>query len=268
MYRKVYGNLEDCNGYIQDKNHKAIVWKTHPFCFILENKTQYMLEVRRKNGEFLGMIFPKRKKEILCKKWWDGEIKVIAKDIPQLNCQFCVESGVMVERSWTEKEENIQEYLVPIFKSGKVEIITCDNPEANFGKKTRYKEEPLLEGNLTMKVKIKNKAPYDVVLSMGDRILCEIKSKEEKVVLLPRNGVLYIDTELEEVEYVSNNLKEKKILRVNGCCIEIIDGKVFKNHSVQGVLPSEPYIRFLYACSESSLKEMDIYCWTIDWQLD
>ena len=68
MYRKVYGNLEDCNGYIQDKNHKAIVWKTHQFCFILENKTQYMLEVRRKNGEFLGMIFPKRKKEILCKK--------------------------------------------------------------------------------------------------------------------------------------------------------------------------------------------------------
>ena len=230
MYRKVYGNLEDCNGYIQDKNHKAIVWKMHPFCFILENKTQYMLEVRRKNGEFLGMIFPKRKKEILCKKWWDGEIKVIAKDIPQLNCQFCVESGVMVERSWTEKEENIQEYLVPIFKSGKVEIITCDNPEANFGKKTRYKEEPLLEGNLTMKVKIKNKAPYDVVLSMGDRILCEIKSKEEKV-----------------KEYLINNLHHTVTI------FDVKGGFLKKKRSViLAVIPTRDYFKL-----KESIKQRD-----------
>lgn len=275
MYRELYGQLEDCKDYVEDKNHKTFAWMEYPFSLIFENKTNYHLKIwkKRKIGVSEIKLDSKQTVEIIFNDWNEENLKVEAIDVP-LCCYFKIQSGIMIEREWIEKKKEIKEYLVPIFHMGKIELIISENPEPNLGKVPQYTIKPLkLKKFDTMEVLVKNCTEYDLLFLMGDNVLAKSKSGEEKKIILPRNRTVYIDTELEEIvyePYFSNDFEKRKVLRVNGCCLEFEYARVAKQHNMYGPILEEPYIRFLYVdCKEEKkLTEMKIRCWTIDCRLE
>lgn len=154
-------------------------------------------------------------------------------------------------------------------------MIVFENPEPNLGNVPQYTITPLkVEDFDTMRVLVKNCLSHDVLFSITENILTECKSGEEKEIVLPRNGIVYIDTKLEEIvyenPYSSNDLEKRKILRVNGCCFEIQYGKVVRQHTICGPVLEEPYIRYLYVdCEkEKEITKLKVRCWTVDWRLE
>lgn len=269
--REYYGSLEECREYIEDKNHKAVAWKEHPFSFELKNTTKYTLELRRRGEWCWGKTFAEVKPEesiaIDCKTWWKGRIEVSAKDDPSLTCDFLVGRGVMVERNLVEAIEEGRLYIAPIFHHGIVKIVTCRDCSPNFGVNRKYQPRPFAKPYNTLKVG--NHTKHTLILSIGDRVIQRIRSKKTAMVGVPKSCVIYVDTEAEEIAWQREwGSREKKILKVNGCCIEIENGIYHTLHEIIGPALSEPYIRHLYSHGKTEEEDIAIWCNTIDYRID
>ena len=266
--REYYGSLRQCNEYINDENHKAIAWKEHPFSFKLENSTNYTLVAERKGTA--KTIKAGDTTEVLCNEWWDGEMQVSIKEKPNIKCDFIVERGCMIERGVTKRSQKAEENIAPVFKDGKVVIVTCKYCGPNLGVIPKYNIERLK--SVANEVIFENCTSYDIIISCWGKVIQKIpKRKKDKISRvrtgIPNYGTLYIDTEMEEIFYQSKyNKEEKKILRVNGCCMEIEYGEYKNYHSIIGP-EGEPYVRHLGVFKQSD-KVFSIWCNTIDYRLD
>lgn len=275
--REYYGELSNCFEYIEDKNHKAIPWKDYEFSFKFHNNTKYILELKRgKSCHIFATVKPKEKIEIQVNKWGDGEIFVQAKEVTDLKCNFKIERGCMIKRNLVKHVKD-KVYIAPIFKSGIVTIVTCDNCGPDLGEKKQYKISPLKKTDKT--IKVCNYTPYDIIISTENTVIQRIEANKKngkkcpsKLVGIPSNGVIYVDTVSEEIAWKDDyRVFEDAILRVNGCCIKINDGSCFECVSIIGPALSEPYIHHLYASFNKILKDegdINIWCNTIDYRLD
>lgn len=268
--REYYGSVRQCREYINDENHKAIAWKEHPFSFKLENSTNYTLVAKRRGAT--ETIKAGDTTQILCKEWWDGEMQVSIKEKPNVKCDFIVERGCMIERGVTKKSQRTEENIAPVFKDGKVVIVTCKYCGPNLGVVLpKYNITPLKA--VVNEVIFENRTPYDIIISYHNNVIQRIlKRKKDKISRvrtgIPYFGTLYFDTEEEEIFYQSKyDKEEKKILRVNGCCMEIEYGEYKNYHSIIGPAEGEPYVRHLGVFKESD-KVFSIWCNTIDYRLD
>lgn len=275
--REYYGELSNCLEYIENKNHKAIPWKEYPFSFEFYNNTNYTLELKR--GKFyhhtFAIVTPKEKIQIQVNKWGGGEIFVSAKEDISLKCNFDIECGCMIERNLVE-HINGKVYIAPIFKNGIITIVTCNNCGPNFGVKSKYKISPLKKP--AKMIKVCNFTPYDIIISTENTVLQIIEARNgdekchSKVIGIPLNGIIYIDTVYEEIAWKDPyNIYEDAIFRVNGCCIKINDGNCSESVSVIGPVLSEPHIRHLHASFVKIFKyegDVNIWCNTIDYRID
>jgi len=273
--RQYYGELNSNLGYIEDKNHQFIPWKDYKFSFKLHNNTNYTLVLERKSY-VLAIVEPKEIIQIQVDGWGNGEIFVYAKEDRNLECNFDIECGCMIKRNLVEHMES-KLYIAPIFKNGIITIVTCENCGPNFGMKSEYKITPL-EKPAKM-IKLCNYTPYDLIISTENTVVQIIeadKGKNEKcsskLVGIPSNGIIYIDTVFEEIAWKdSHSVYEDAILRVNGCYIKISNGICSEYVTVIGPALSEPYIRHLYASFGKSFPcegDINIWCNTIDYRLE
>ncbi len=272
--REYYGELENCLEYIEDKNHKAIPWKMGAFTFEVQNDTEYTLELKSGNCyNSFATLRPKEKTQIWVDKFRSIEVSVYAKGESNLECSFEVEFGCMIKRNLVEHMED-KVYIAPTFKNGIVTIVTCNDCGPNFGVKPKYSIIPLEKPARI--IKVCNFTDYDLIISTENKVVQIIEANKEKnkkctskFVGIPLNGVLYIDTLFEEIAW-----KDKRkifgdaILRVNGCCIKIRNGYCYEYTSILGPVPSEPYIRHLYAVFSEYRSDVDIRCNTIDYRID
>lgn len=276
--REYYGELSNCSKYIENENHKAIPFKDYEFSFELHNSTNYTLELKRgRFYESLATLEPNEKIRIHVNKWREGRIFVYAKEDIGLKCDFYIERGCMLKRNLVKHMED-KVYIAPLFKNGIITIVTCDNCGPNFWTKSEYKISPL-EKPAKM-VKVCNFTSYDIIISVGNTVVQKIEANNKKsekcpskLVGIPLNGIIYIDTVSEEIVLKDDySVYEDAILRVNGCCIKINNGNCFEEVSVIGPGTSEPYIRHLYANFKSStieyLGDINIWCNTIDYSID
>lgn len=281
--REYYGELSNCIEYIEDKNHKAVPWKDYAFSFEFHNSTNYTLELKRldlKRGMFYNHSFatvgPKEKIQIQVHKWGDGEIFVSAKEDISLKCNFDIERGCMIKRNLVEHMKG-KVYIAPIFKNGIITIVTCDNCGPDFGVPPQYKISPLKKP--AKMIKVCNFTSYDIIISTENTVVQRIEANNKrnekcpsKLVGIPLNGIIYIDTVSEEIAWKDDyNVYEDAILRVNGCCIKINNGICSEYVSVIGPALSEPYIRHLCASFGKTLKyesDINIWCNTIDYRID
>lgn len=272
--REYYGELSNCLEYVEDKNHKAIPWKDYAFSFEFQNSTNYTLELKR--GYSFETVGPKEKIQIQVNKWGDGEIFVSAKEDSSLECNFDIERGCMIKRNLVEHMEG-KVYIAPIFKNGVITIVTCENCGPNLGTKPEYKIIPLEKP--AKRIKVCNFTPYDLIISTENTVVQRIEANKKrnekcpsKFIGIPLNGIIYIDTVFEEIVWKDRyKVYEDAILRVNGCCIRIDDGKCSEYVSVIGPALSEPYIRHLYASFNKMFEykgDINIWCNTIDYRLD
>lgn len=266
--RTYYGSIDECNSYIPDKNHKAVPWKEHPFSFELKNKTSHVLIVQRTfpRLECISKLNPNESISITCEDWNYGRIMVKSSMDSSLCCNFEIEEGLMIERNLVEVVEENKIYIAPIFDNGMVRIIECKDPTPNFGNNQQLEVIPLEQPYTT--INIENHTDYDIMVSVSNQsnqIIQTVGSKQNSQIGIPEYGVLYIDTVKEEVPWHCNYSSKKKVLKVNGCCLQICDGKVFDVHYIPGPLYHEPYIRFLYS---HVAEDINIWCNTIDYRLD
>lgn len=274
--REYYGELSNCLEYIEDKNHKAIPWKDYAFSFEFHNGTNYTLELKRGPYYSFATVGPKEKIQIQVDKWGDGEIFVSAKEDSSLECNFDIERGCMIKRNLVEHMEG-KVYIAPIFKNGVITIVTCEDCGPNLGTKHEYKIIPLEKP--AKRIKICNFTPYDIIISTENTVIQRIEANKKrnekcssKFIGIPLNGIIYIDTVFEEIVWKDRyKIYEDAILRVNGCCIKIDDGKCSDYVSVIGPALSEPYIRHLYVDFKKMFEyegDINIWCNTIDYRLD
>ena len=277
IIREYYGELGNCLEYIEDKNHKAIPWKNYAFSFELRNSTNYILELKR--GRFyhsFATVKPKEKIQIQVDKWGNGEIFVSAKEDSSLKCNFDIERGCMIKRNLVEHMKS-KVYIAPIFKNGIITIVTCENCGPNFGIKPQYKIKPLKKP--AKKIKVCNFTPYDIIISAKNTVIQMIEANNQrnekipsKFIGIPLNGTIYIDTVFDEIAWKDEyKVYGDAILKVNGCCIKIDDGKCEEYVSVMGPALSEPYIRHLYVSFVKTLEyegDINIWCNTIDYRID
>lgn len=270
--REYYGDPSNCRKYVEDKNHKAIAWKDHPFSFELRNGTKYTLELKRNSYSTFATVEPAGTIKIQCDKWGAGRIKVYAKENSTLKCSFFVEYGCMIERNLVETIEKGNMYIAPVFEHGMVTIVECDNCGPNLGVKPKHDVCKLK--NPAKMIKFINHTSYDLIISTEGQVIQRIEGFESTsskcnfaYVGVPLYGILYIDTEVQEVAWRDDlNIRESRILRVNGCCMRIENGKYYDSCSITGPEPSEPYIRHLYVSSRN--REIKIWCNTVDFRLD
>ena len=270
--RKYYGSIEDCKQYKNDSNHQAVVWKEFPFDFVVENTTEFPVEVHQKPSWLKkpAILNPGEKVTITSNNWGDGTVAVIKCDDDNVGCFFSISQGGMIERSYDQECDSDKLHIAPVFDDSVVKIVTCKNCGPNLGIVTAYNIVPI--ENPAKSITVRNGTLYDIILWVEDQIVAKIKSKETAEVGIYNSCLLRVDTAEEEILWESDGInKYKKILRVNGCCIEIINGKVESQHFIVGPEESEPYVRFLYETS-SKLDENDpdltIWCNTIDYRLD
>lgn len=269
--REYYGNLRECAEYISDENHKAIVWKEHPFSFKLENHTKYTLLVRGKRMMYdFVALKASESMDVVCNNWWTGELEVVREDKQDIKCNFLVERGCMIERSVCEDIK--EEYIAPVFRDGKVKIVTCTDCGPNLGVIPEYNIEPLKYPMWGDEIKVTNYTLYDIIISYENKVIGRIPQKSGIRLKIPYYGILYFDTEAEEIFYQDRfDEKDKKILRVNGCCARIEYGIYKYDYSIAGPEDSEPYVRYLYTSRKNNndnYKDIDIWCCTIDYRLD
>lgn len=265
--RTYYGSIDECNSFIQDKNHKAVAWKEYPFSFDLKNETGYVLIVQRlfPRQECISELNPNESISIICKGCWYGTIMVESSTDSSLCCNFIIEEGLMIERNLVEVVEENKIYIAPIFNDGMVRIIECNDPTPNFGKDQQLEVVPLEQPYKT--VNIENNTDYDIMVSVFDQIIQIVGSRQSSEVGIPEYGVLYIDTVKEEVPWhCKYNSRRNKVLKVNGCCIEVRGGKANEVHYIRGPEYLEPYIRFLYSHADDD--DIRVWCDTIDQRLD
>ena len=270
--RKYYGCIEDCTQYKNDSNHQAVVWKEFPFDFVVENTAEFAVEVRQKPAweKLPTVLNPGEKVTITCNKWGDGTVAVIKCDDDAVGCFFSISQGGMIERSYDEECDSDKLHIAPVFDGSVVKIVTCKNCGPNLGIVPEYNIVPI--DNPARVITVKNSTLYDIILWVEDQIVAKIKSKETAEVGVYNSCLIRVDTAEEEILWESNCInKYRKILRVNGCCIEFINGQVNGQRFILGPEESEPYVRFLYETS-SKLEENDpdvtIWCNTIDYRLD
>ena len=179
--REYYGELSNCFEYIEDKNHKAIPWKDYEFSFKFHNNTKYILELKRgKSCHSFAAVKPKEKIEIQVNKWGDGEIFVQAKEATDLKCNFEIERGCMIKRNLVKHVKD-KVYIAPIFKSGIVTIVTCDNCGPDLGEKKQYKISLLKETYIR-----EDEIPFDF---SRRRMSVVLRDKNDKRQLITKGAV-------------------------------------------------------------------------------
>lgn len=264
--RTYFGSIDECNSFIQDKNHKVVAWKEHPFSFELRNETGYVLIVQRAfpRLECISELNPGESVSITCKDWSYGQMFIESKTDSSICCNFEVEEGLMIERNFVEVVEENKMYIAPIFNDGIVRIIECEDPTPNFGKTEHLEVVPLEHPYET--INVENHTDYDIMVSVSNQIIQVVGSRQSAQIGIPEYGVLYVDTIKEEVPWIYRyDSTRKKVLKVNGCCIQIRAGKVHDVHYIPGPFYLEPYIRFLYSHVAENIK---IWCGTIDYRLE
>ena len=103
--RKYYGSIEECTAYLIDSNHKVHEWKKFPITFVVENTTEFAVEVRHKPEWVMKptVLNPNEKVTLTCNCWGDGTITVIKADDKSVGCYFSISMGGMIERNYDEK---------------------------------------------------------------------------------------------------------------------------------------------------------------------
>lgn len=272
--RTYYGELVNYERYIEDETHKVVAWKELPYSFELSNRTEFNLSVISGKKD-LKTVKPHETITISCNDWRDGDVKVFAKEEEHLECSFVVERGCMVERNYCNQIRSL--YIVPIFNNGNIEIITSKSCEVDLGNIPNYAITPIKEPfNI---LKISNYTSYNVIISLNEQVIQKIeryKKKEGKKIIqtvevgVPECCTLYIDTEIEETIWSGRygNFPKRILSRVNGCCIQIFNGKYHKCGIILGPTLAEPYIRYLYTSKSIDEENISIFCWDIDQRLE
>ena len=269
--RKYYGSIEECTAYLIDSNHKVHEWKKFPITFVVENTTEFAVEVRHKPEWVMKptVLNPNEKVTLTCNCWGDGTITVIKADDKSVGCYFSISMGGMIERNYDENCDSDKLHIAPVFDGKTVKIITCENCGPNFGIEPKYDIVSVSKPVNT--IKVRNSTKYDIVIWVDQKVVAKIESKETTEIGIPNWAVLYVDTAEEEILWVSSNDPEyKKILRVNGFCMSVENGRIVNQHCIRGPELSEPYIRYLYKTEKADETDPDITIWcdTIDDRLD
>lgn len=248
--RIYYGDLEHCQDYIEDENHKVVAWEKGPISHKITNNTQFVLKLRITSwGVSYETLKPQESITIYGDKCSFHRIKVIAQDKEKIECTFLMEMGHMLGRYYCETKRDY--YIVPIFKSGNIEIVTCKNCGVDLGVVPKYTIIPVKSPKNILKVG--NFTKYNLIISMHGQVIQRIESAQISEVGVPSLTNLYIDTETEEVlwQRIWDDSGKKCISRVNGCCVQIANGHFFRSKNIFGPTFTGPFLKFLYASNYS-----------------
>ena len=265
--RTYYGEAKDLKEYIENETHKVVELKdkqSKSRYYKLINNTQFTLivsESRWKHTPIIKIVRPQKVIAIMYDEWSNREFEVIVQEDNELKCSFRMDYNRMQGRSYDETKRDF--YIVPVFKSGNVEIITSKDCGADLGIVPKYTIKPIESPERILK--IKNCTKYNVIISIENQVVQRIESRQTAEVAIPYDVVLYVDTETQEVLWQDWFDKSKKeiISGVNGCCIGI-----FGNHQplychIYGPGHVCQYVHYLYA-SNGDRHDVDIWCQVFD----
>lgn len=266
--RTYYGEAKDLTNYIENETHKVAEWTDTQLkfrCHKLINKTQFTLIVSESRWRYAPIINTVKPHEVITIMYDERSVwnfKVIAQEDNDLKCSFRMEYNRMEGRNYDETKRDF--YIVPVFKSGNVEIITSKECGADLGIVPKYTIKPIESPERVLK--IKNYTKYNVIISIENQVVQRIESRQTAEVAIPFHAVLYVDTETEEVLWEDwlNNYKKEIISVVNGCCIEITGSCEPRCHHLYGPGITAQYVHYLYASScssEDNAENIDINIW-------
>lgn len=286
--RKIYSYEENKKRFIGGANHQYIPWAEPPYKIVFKNCTKYDLRIVRQY-----VFMPEVRLNA-------GEIKNFP--INEVCSRFLVDTpngtfwceergGVIATREL--RQGFLKEDVVPIWNNGVIEFRHMPK------KWTLQKRSIRPVQNPAYQIKVRNWTPYDILIWLDDDIIDIVKSRCINTVFLPSgNHMLHFDTKEEEYgchdEYFGDFIGS-----INGCQMGIIEDflniepswaeilkrklsysgwykiekvsnfkkRMFFWEHFEGPALEEPFIKNLYSHYDTSKKEVEIRCNTIDYRL-